>query len=282
MVRPTLIGRCAMLIPVLCIPALAMAQETPPAPTASPAAPGATPPPSASPAPSPTAAPPPSAYPAPAAYPPAAYPPGAYPPAAYPPAAYPPAAAAYYPPPVAGPTPGSHTHDGFYFRYNAGPGYLFNSAPQAGSTLKVSGVGFSGSLALGAVIADNLALYGQIVGAILSNPTVEFDGQSDTADGLDVNLAGIGPGIAYYFAGNSYLAGTIALTQLTARTSRSRVIDSEAGFGATLAGGKEWWVSDNWGLGIAGQILFASMKEKDADYRWSSLSLAVLFSATYN
>lgn len=46
--------------------------------------------------------------------------------------------------------------------------------------------------------------------------------------------------------------------------------------------GKEWWVSDNWGLGVAANFMVGSMKDKDYDTRWTGLSTSILFSATYN
>ena len=46
-------------------------------------------------------------------------------------------------------------------------------------------------------------------------------------------------------------------------------------------------MSDNWGLGLAGQVMFASMKAKEGvDMTnlptWTSASFSLLFSATYN
>ena len=47
--------------------------------------------------------------------------------------------------------------------------------------------------------------------------------------------------------------------------------------------GKEWWVSRNWGLGIAGGLFTASLKDKNVPgLTWSAGAASLLFSATYN
>lgn len=261
MLRPAFVHCFAALGFALLVPAGSMAQESQPGYTE----------PASSPAPAPSAAPVPYPAPAPAAAPAPYSAPGAF------------SAPAPYSQPLAASTPpGFHEHDGFYFHYLVGPGYLYNTASASGATMKMTGVGFAGALAVGGAIANNLILYGQVVAASVSDPTVDVDGQSATADGATVTFAGLGPGLAYYLGGNTYLATTLALTQLGVRDSGHKVVETDMGFGASVGGGKEWWVSDNWGLGLAGQIVFASMKEKDADYRWTSLSFALLFSATYN
>jgi hypothetical protein len=48
--------------------------------------------------------------------------------------------------------------------------------------------------------------------------------------------------------------------------------------------GKEWWVSRNWGIGVAGQLVGASVKDSGAAVRptWSVGSFAIAFTATFN
>ncbi len=242
--------------------ATAMAQD----PYAQPAPYGA-PPPAA--APAPYGAPPPAGYAAPAPAPYGAPPPGYAAPYGTPTA---------YAAPVA---PGYHQHDGFFLRLTLGPGYLYNSASQGGSTLKVSGVGGTFGIAAGGAIAPNVVVYGEAIGTTVSDPTVDLDGQSATADGTTVSTVGIGPGIAYYLDGNAYLSATLAMTKMSVSNDYSSA-DTEWGFGASLSGGTEWWVSDNWGVGVVGQLMLASMKESGADYRWTSVCASLLFSASYN
>jgi hypothetical protein len=46
--------------------------------------------------------------------------------------------------------------------------------------------------------------------------------------------------------------------------------------------GKEWWVSANWGLGVAGIVHLASMKSTNEDSRVTAETLSLVLSATYN
>jgi hypothetical protein len=56
----------------------------------------------------------------------------------------------------------------------------------------------------------------------------------------------------------------------------------------TLEGqvGKEWWVSSNWGLGLAGRALLGAMKDRplvnENVTTWRLAAFSLLFSATYN
>ena len=54
------------------------------------------------------------------------------------------------------------------------------------------------------------------------------------------------------------------------------------GWGATVSGGKEWWTSDNWGLGAVGRLIYAQSREETTGYLFRGYSFTVAFSATYN
>ncbi len=228
-------------------------------------------------APPPGYAAPPPGYtaPPPAQYaPPPGPPPGYYAPQPYPSQAYAPAA------PV-----GYHEHDGFYMRALLGPGYMHNSASYAGSSLSISGVGAAFGVAFGGVVSKNLVIYGELTGTSVSDPTVSDGTNSATASGVTATVAGFGPGVAYYLDDyNLYFSGTLLFNRLSISDSNSNdtLGETDIGFGAQFALGKEWWISTDWGLGAALQVGGSSIKEKDADYRWTSITAALMFSATYN
>lgn len=250
---------------LLSVPAVALAQPgqpQPPPPPGDPSQP-APPPPPAQPAP-----PPPGPY----APPPGQ--PGPYQPAPPPP----PMQGNYY---YAAPAPGAQTHDGIYFRF--GLGFGFTSMKSDDIDTKISGGGGAIVLSLGGNIAQNLIIYGEIVGTTASNPTIEMGGTEFDTDNTTAGQFGVGVGLAYYLPSNVYFSGTIAATQLSVQVDDETVGETDFGPGFSGMIGKEWWVSDNWGLGIAGQIMFASMKDKDSsDVSWTSTGGGLLFSATYD
>ena len=108
-------------------------------------------------------------------------------------------------------------------------------------------------------------------------------------------VGGIGPGVAYFIQpANAYVAATLLLASFTATDDRSNpattIAESDGGLGIEGLFGKEWWVSDNWGLGVSAQLLAASMKSKrplplvqgGPLPTWTAIGFSVLFSATYN
>lgn len=302
-------------IPLLLVstPAVVQAQTQPPPETAP--AQGYPPAQQAPQQPPPGYAPPPAqGYPPPPAegYPPPAaqgYPP---PPAGYsqpgyaPPAGYPAQPAyqqpGYGPPPQGYPppppyaqvrAPGAETHDGFYLRLHLGLGYTRMATSAEGSKFKISGSSSSFGLALGGSITPNLVIYGALSFASISDPTTTVDGVEEDDGDSEVFLGGLGVGAAYYVLPvNAYIAGTVLASSFNRTYTDVNLVEqndtSEGGLGLELLVGKEWWVSENWGLGAALQLHYSSMKDKDIiknvveSPRWTTTSIALLLSATFN
>ena len=80
---------------------------------------------------------------------------------------------------------------------------------------------------------------------------------------------------------NLYLSGTIGLASITLDLDGFPSVESETGVGFDLTLGKEWWTSDNWGLGIAAGFGFHNIPDKGIE-DWKGPSFALRFSATYN
>ena len=67
-------------------------------------------------------------------------------------------------------------------------------------------------------------------------------------------------------------------------------IESDIGFGFKALAGKEWWVGDDWGLGIAVFGSYSSMDVNSVDGQEvtdvipsiSNTAFGILFSITYN
>jgi hypothetical protein len=84
---------------------------------------------------------------------------------------------------------------------------------------------------------------------------------------------------------NLYLSGTLLLQQVSlsdSNDSNSTLNLTNVGLAASLMVGKDWWVSENWGLGAAAQLLLGSAKDRYVDSNWTTAALALMFSATYN
>jgi hypothetical protein len=177
--------------------------------------------------------------------------------------------------------PTARTHDGFFLRFHIGPAGFAASATDGVDEVTVSGSGGGFGLALGAAVKPRVIVYLEVFDDIAIGPTLEVNGQSATAsDDVRAGVIGIGPGIAYYFPSNVYVSATFAVAKLTIQEDGEEVAESDTGFGVSAALGKEWWVSSQWGLGVAGQMFLGTIPDGDAE--WSTAGVMLAFSATYN
>jgi hypothetical protein len=235
---------------------------------------------------------------------------GPPPPAGYaPPPGYGPPAPYYYPPPPYYPYPppptypgvqparpsreaGAETHDGGYLRLQFGLNTTKMKASSPSGEWVFDGEGASFGIAVGGAVVPNLIVYLEFLIAGAAEPTVEQNSDSITnlrVGGSDVY--GVGPGIAYYFDPvNVFLAATILYgrARITDTTTENNLFETKSGRVFELLLGKEWWVSDNWGLGASVQAILATLQGKapiqagELVPEWKVSSFSLLFSATYN
>jgi hypothetical protein len=186
----------------------------------------------------------------------------------------------------AGPAP--NTHDGFLLRMTAGFGGASTKAEEGSNELKMDGPAGYFELAIGGMVSNSLALHGTLFGWSIEDPHGELSDATDSIEG-DLNgtlsLGALGVGITNYFdPSNLYLSATIGVGGLNLDIDGLGDADSDAGFAAEILLGKEWWVGDNWGIGLAGLFGFHSIASGDPDLDANSNggNFAILFSATFN
>jgi hypothetical protein len=201
---------------------------------------------------------------------------------------------------------GRHRHDGFFLRMALGVAGGYGTADarygEVADTFTWRGVGPVFDLAIGGAVVEDLLLQVELASVIL--PTASFERESGTADG-DGDLRGfsfvVGLGVTYYFMPlNLYVSGSFGIGRHGIDAKReydgddeyATIVTSEMGFGMALAAGKEWFVSDNWGLGVSALLLYTAGPSDFEDARtgdpleprgWGhAVSGGVLLSATYN
>ncbi len=181
--------------------------------------------------------------------------------------------------------PGVETHDGFYLRFHSGFGYTEAKTDFLGIDVKVAGGSSIFHFELGGAVMENLIVFGVLAGDVIQQPTLTVGDLEFTADDeVTAGLFGFGAGVAYYFMPmNLFVSGALTTSQLQLQRNNEAVAETDFGPGFTLSAGKEWWVSDNWALGVAGALTGARVPEKDAkDVVWAATSFSIAFSATYN
>lgn len=189
-------------------------------------------------------------------------------------------------------------HDDVLVRVVLGMGGA--GAEHAGSpALKLDwtgGAGFAGA-ALGFSIAPNLILLGGVDYLLIINPKVKVNDKSVTANDSRMSFLLLSLGVSYYVMPlNLYLSGSLGLA--AARSSApgwQAASNTGAGLGLQLDVGKEWWVSADWGMGVALRFTHAGVPSGDGPRTLPAGTpagggpsgvfanvLSVLFSATYN
>lgn len=158
------------------------------------------------------------------------------------------------------------SHHGFFLRMDLGFGYSDATA----NDTSIRGPGGAFGFSIGGNIAENLALFGAIVGG------------GSTADDPAATFSGVGPGITYYFMpANIFLSGSFGLGSIRIRQNNLEH-RTQTGVMGRLGLGKEWFVSDSWGLGLAAYLNWAAAKDDVPNPpTWTAVSPLLAFSATF-
>jgi hypothetical protein len=166
-----------------------------------------------------------------------------------------------------------------------------------GDDLSIAGRSGSFGIALGGAVSSHLIIYGRILDSVAPGATGKIQGPSDNLNGMialvvfggagGITAVGVGGGMAYYLDSNLFFAGSLLGSRLLVddRFGNSAA-KSDVGFTFEGQVGKEWWVSENWGLGVAGQVLLGLMSDSaigDASTpTWRLAAFSLLLSATFN
>ncbi len=196
-------------------------------------------------------------------------------------------------PPLGGAGDRSHEPD-FFLRLLIGPSSL--SARTGKRSLTGGGINFG--MAAGLSIRRDLILQLDFLSSYAGGPTYEEEDESVDRD-FTVSTLAIGPGATYYLPYNTYATVAVYASWLVRTETRevpppptdpfgepgTEEVESrsKAGIGTSLTVGKEWWITDRWGIGAAARAFLARMADADSeDSTWGVQSFALLLSATLN
>ncbi len=163
------------------------------------------------------------------------------------------------------PAEGAREHDGFYLRLQLGPGYFFDKESRERDGQDPVVVSEAGGFATGfEFLAGGTVADGFVVGGTLAITRVanyEKTIGPDTAETADViGLTLLGPFIDWYpdVSGGFHVYGLLALAG-----GSSRDTDWQRG-GLAIGGGAgyDWWISDEWSIGVLGKVVLAALGEE--------------------
>src|ERR1035437_5161581 len=183
-----------------------------------------------------------------------------------------------------------HSHKGFYLSMALGP--VFGNITDAGIdpvignyNITFSRTGAMFDFKIGGAVTDNLIIHATLMSSSVAGPSISGNGNVfNSPNNLSIGEGMIGGGLTYYIMpSNIFLSGSIGsglftLDYNTISTSTQR------GFSYQLKGGKEWYVSRKWGLGIALSFSSTSVNNgfSGGAETLNSGRFAVLFNATLN
>jgi len=174
----------------------------------------------------------------------------------------------YVPPPAAPPPPpeeGVETHDGVMLRFTLGLGGGSMSEDVDDGRIEgtASGAGMLGSVDIGAAITDELTIHGRLGFLQMFSPSLEEDGEEvDLAYGVSLFAVIFGPGLTYNIMPLNMYVTAVGGLHVVGFTYDEEDEDFDedfrdqptGGFALNLDVGKEWWVTTQTGIGVAGRF----------------------------
>ncbi len=196
-------------------------------------------------------------------------------------------------------------HDGFYLRLGTGFGAYSESLRSEDSDVyggKVKGTtsGFAtlGEFAIGGTISRGLVLGGGAYTAQLVAGTFRTSDSSAGAPPPELdpevrNFSLVGPFLDWYPNPRKgfHVQASLGLATLSGVHLDTSVVDDDdpyhaAGVGIMLAAGYEWWIGEEWSMGVAARLLGGFLAGKDdSDVTWyhaAGTGPSPVFTITYH
>ena len=177
-----------------------------------------------------------------------------------------------------------NTHDGFYLQLDAGLGYLSSSADFAGVSAKYSGLTFPTALLMGGTIGP-VVIGGGFITDYAPSPSVSVSSggvtQSAQLTGVKLYLFSIGMFADFYPDphGGLHFQPFIGWGGLQAEYQGSTG-SGPSGLVLAAGVGYDWWVADEWSIGIMGRFGYAPLSNSGVG--WTTITPALLATFTYH
>jgi hypothetical protein len=185
------------------------------------------------------------------------------------------------------------THDGFYFRGATGLGYMHSSLtldiPGVTGTQpdqSISGLAIGFDAWFGGSPIPGLAIGGGLTGYDVPSPTLKSGGQTATYNG-SATLSIVALFGDYYFDPNAgmHAEAIVGYGVLSAQNNDGSTSSNDpTGLALGLGFGNDWWVSDEWSIGVLGRFIYAplSYSAGGATAKYSTITPALMATFTYN
>ena len=176
--------------------------------------------------------------------------------------------------------------DGLFLRLSAGSGYGLASVDET-EKFEMYGITQEFSVAVGGIIHENWALHGTLWGWSPFHTEARL-GSTSLGGSHDFEFIALGPGATYYFGpSNIYLSLSAGIATIDAKVEAadgSIIRDTARGYALDFTMGKEWWKSDSWAVGFAGDISYLNVENSlpGGNEVWTGGQFGLRLTATYN
>jgi hypothetical protein len=174
-------------------------------------------------------------------------------------------------------------HDSIHLRF--GVGLVSAGGNIDNQTMAFSGPGLLDGVQVGGCPTKNLTVFFEADSFTLFGNTTGTKGTDPTRD---VNYGFLaGAGVGYYFErADLYLSGAVGASLKNVHVSDEGTefnAKRDAGIGCSVMLGRDWWVSDEWSVGVSGQFMYLANKGY-ASRAFSSHTVAfgLLMTATFS
>ncbi len=182
------------------------------------------------------------------------------------------------------------THDGFHMRWGVGLVAAAGAGEGENAPYSFVAPGILDGVQLGGNIKENTSLFFEADSLVLFsvNKNIEADRRAASTSTDEETVYGFmtGVGMGHYFMpANIYLSGAFGATfnNFVLGDDGVEFDRRDIGLGFTVMAGKEWWVSDGWGVGVGGQLLYMANKgETGNSFSNHTLAFGMILTATFN
>ena len=185
-----------------------------------------------------------------------------------------------------------YSHDDVFLRAAIGGGWQGLTAPDLGKNLRAHGPSLSAEVNVGGAVQENLLLHMTVMHWTMAVPFFIDGGEETGARSFgDASSLAIGIGGSYYFMPyNIYISSSLGLGWLFMTKPPGYDVDtdgkeffvSDIGWTFTISVGKEWWMTETWGLGVQAYYQHSVFAEPGGLPVWGGPAAGVRMSLTYD
>jgi hypothetical protein len=182
-------------------------------------------------------------------------------------------------------------HDSFYLRMGLGIAHgrvTTETDDPVAFKATFQGLGPAYEIMLGGTVGSGVVIGGGIVAQDISDPEIDLEPDVGLTEDLEDNndalgILVLGPFVDWFFDehGGFHAGAMIGIGSVGLKDDDDQ---ASSGLGGSIFAGYDFWVADQWSMGVEGRALFVSSERtlSDREYRDRARGFQLLFTALYH